>query len=250
MSCASGTIYAYLGEFHNNIHRSRAIIGAAIIFGISCMMMPTTAWLFINQDWNFQVPFIGLTYKPWRLFLVACGIPGFLAAFALTFLPESPKFLLSQGNKDAAYQILEKMNRWNNGKTSEFELFEIREEDDSIKKRERTINNMNSRFPLLKSVWHQTVPLFKPPYLKTTILICTIQFGIYSTSTGFFMFFAEILNKMSANFDNFYDQRISMCDAINLKPRNMSFIEQEQVSYRIVSPAMKQLYYPLFWLSI
>lgn len=240
MSCASGTIYAYLGEFHSNLHRSRAIMGAAIIFGMSCMMMPTTAWLFINQDWKFQVPYIGLTYKPWRLFLVACGIPGFLAAVALTFLPESPRFLLSQGNKEASYQILEKMNRWNNGKNSEFELFEIREEADSIKKRERTINDMNSRFPLLKSIWHQTVPLFKPPYLKSTILICTIQFGIYSTSTGFFMFFAEILNKMSASLDNFYDQRIFMCDAINLKPRNLSVIAHDQVSFEIVSPAMKQ----------
>ncbi|XP_055325180.1 synaptic vesicle glycoprotein 2B-like [Sitodiplosis mosellana] len=230
MSCASGTIYAYLGEFHNNIHRSRAIMGAAIIYGISCMMIPITAWFFINQDWQFQVPYIGLTYKPWRLFVVACAIPGFISVLALTLLPESPKFLLSQGNKEAAYQILQKMNRWNNGEKCELELFEIREETDSIEKRQRYLDNKNSRFPLLKSVWDQTAPLFKPPYLKSTILICTIQFGIYSTSTGFFMFFAEVLNKMSANLDNFYDQRISMCDAINMKPVNMSAIEYDVVN--------------------
>lgn len=233
MSCASGTIYAYLGEFHNNIRRSQAIMGAAIIFGITCMMMPITAWLFINQDWKFQVPYIDLTYKPWRLFLVACGIPGFLSALALTLLPESPKFLLGQGNKEAAYQILEKMNRWNNGKKSKLELFEIHEEADSIEKRQRTLNNKNSRFPLLKSVWDQTAPLFKPPYLKSTILICTIQFGIYSTSTGFFMFFAEILNKMSSNLDNFYDQRISMCDAINMKAGNKSAIGYDVVDNEV-----------------
>lgn len=249
MSCASGTIYAYLGEFHNNLHRSRAIMGAAIIFGVSCMMMPITAWLFINQDWKFVIPYIDLTYKPWRFFLVMCGVPGFLSAIGLFFLPESPKFILGQGNKMAAYQILEKMNRWNNGKNAELELFEIREEADTIKNRQRTLNNKDSRFSLLKSVWDQTAPLFKPPYLRSTILICTIQFGIYSTSTGFFMFFAEILNKMSANLDNFYDQRISMCDAINMKPVNMSAIRYDEihdevsfVNYTLDSIVYDQLY--------
>lgn len=227
MSCASGTIYAYLGEFHNNVHRSRAIMGAAIILGISCIFMPMTAWLVINQDWAFQVPYIELTYKPWRLFLVACAIPAFLSSLALLFLPESPKYVLGQGDKMGAYQILGKMNQWNNGKNAKLELFEIREEADTIEKRQRTLDNQESQFPLLKSVWDQTVPLFKSPYLKTTILICTIQFGIYTTSTGFFMFFAEILNKMSSNLDNFYDQRIPMCDAINMKPVNRSGTEYD-----------------------
>ncbi|XP_031626823.1 synaptic vesicle glycoprotein 2B-like [Contarinia nasturtii] len=228
MSCASGTIYAYLGEFHNNFHRSQAIMGAAVIFGISCMMMPLTVWIVIDQDWQFEIPFIDLTYKPWRFLLIVCSLPGFLSAVALFFLPESPKFVLGQGNKMAAYQILQKMNRWNNGKNAQLELFEIREEIETIENRQRVLDNKDSQFPLLKTIWSQTAPLFKSPYLKSTILICTIQFGIYSTSTGFFMFFAEILNKMSANLESFYDQRISMCNAINMKSTNLSAIGQDE----------------------
>lgn len=201
---------------------------AAIVFSSSCMMMPLTAWAVINQDWQLQIPLIDLTYKPWRLFIIVCGLPGFLSALSLCFLPESLKFIHGQGNKKGAYQILKKMNRLNNGKNSQLEVFEIHEETESIRNRRRNLNSQNSRFPLLKTIWNQTAPLFKPDYLRSTILICTIQFGIYATSNGFFMFFAEILNKMSTNLNSFTDERMMMCDIINMKPVNISSIENNE----------------------
>lgn len=49
------------------------------------------------------------------------------------------------------------------------------------------------------------------------------------------MFFAEINNKMAANLDNFYDQRIMMCDAINLKPINVTAPEFDMVDEEVNS---------------
>ncbi|XP_031629386.1 synaptic vesicle glycoprotein 2B-like [Contarinia nasturtii] len=221
ISGSSATIYAYLGEFHSNKHRGRALMGSALLYGIACLFLPSIAWLVTNQEWQFDIPLIGITYKPWRLLLVICGLPGFLSSVILLFLPESPKFLLNQGDSKAAYQILQQINRWNNGKKSQLESFEIYEEDESIENRRRMSEAKVSRFPLLKSIWSQTVPLFKPPHLGPTLLICTIQFGIYATSNGFYMFFADILNKMAANLDSFIDP-MAMCDVINMKSTNIS----------------------------
>lgn len=133
-----------------------------------------------------------------------------------TFLPESPKFVLGQGKHAETYQILQKMNRLNNGKNSELELFEIVEEIESIENRKRILAIADSRYPFLASVWHQTAPLFKKPYLSSTLLVCLIQFSIFYTSQGFNVFYAEILNKMALNTDN--NQRGMMCDIINIKP--------------------------------
>lgn len=206
-------------------------MGSALIFGVSCLLLPLIAFAVINQDWHFEVPFIDVTYKPWRLFLVICGLPGFLASIALFFLPESPKFVLGSGDQNGAIKVLETMNRWNNGKTSELNVFEIIEEPESIENRRRILDNKNSRFPLMKSVWSQTVPLFLPPHLGSTLLICTIQFGIYATSNGFYMFFAEILNRMASNLDNFTETRIKMCDVINMNQMNQTaLLEEEFVS--------------------
>ncbi|XP_031639091.1 synaptic vesicle glycoprotein 2B-like [Contarinia nasturtii] len=225
ISGSSATIYAYLGEFHNNAQRSRAIMCSAVIFGISCFLLPLIAWLVVNQEWEFDIPLIGITYKPWRFFLVVCGIPGLLSSVILLFLPESPKFVLGQGDSKGAWKILEKMNRWNSGKKSQLEPFEIYEEEESIENRRRILEAKNSRFPLMKSIWIQTAPLFKPPHLRPTILICTIQFGLYATCNGFYMFFADILNTMATNLDGLDNQRISMCSIINMEFENFTEYE-------------------------
>ncbi|XP_055325164.1 synaptic vesicle glycoprotein 2B-like [Sitodiplosis mosellana] len=226
VSASSGNMFAYLGEFHNNKQRSRAIMSATVIYSALCVIQPIAAWAVINQEWQFEVPFIGLTYKPWRLFIIVYALPGLFSALALLFLPESPKFVLGQGHKVAAYQILQKMNRWNNGKKEPLEEFEIHEESETVANRQRILAKKDSRFPLLKTVWHQTAPLFKAPYLKSMVLICTIQFGIVLTCQGFAMFFAEIINKMSDNLDSFYDQRMMMCDILGRKSVNISVMNE------------------------
>lgn len=125
--------------------------------------------------------------------------------------------MLGQGKQAEAYQILLKMNRINNGKKSTFEKFDIYEEPESIENRERILECKKNRFPLFSSICNQIVPLFKPPYLCTTLLICLIQFIIYMTCNGFLMLFADILNKMANNLDNYITQRAMMCDTINMK---------------------------------
>lgn len=221
MSGSSATIYAYLGEYHNTLNRSRAIMGGAIICGIYCLLLPIMAWIVINHNWYWNVPLIGITYKPWRLFLIVCSLPGFSAAICLFFIPESPKFTLGQGKQNEAIETLKQINRWNNGSNASLELIELIEEADSIENRQQILKNKNSRFPLMKSIWNQTVPLFMPPYLGRTLLVCTIQFGVCATANGFYMFFAEILNRMAHNLDT-YDTRISMCQAINMNKANVS----------------------------
>lgn len=208
-------------------------MGAAAIFSSSCVLVPLIAWAVINQEWQFQVPLIDLTYKPWRFYFVVCSFPEIIIATVLLFLPESPKFVLGQGNKAGAYEILQKINRWNNGKSSTLEPFEIFEEIESIDNRQRILDCKQSRFPLLKSVWIQTAPLLQPPYLRSTILICTIQFGTYATCNGFFMFFGQIMNKMALNLNNFYDDRMMMCNAINMEFANVTAIDFDEIDQEV-----------------
>lgn len=173
-----------MGEFHDAKHSNRAIMGSAFILGISYVIFPLVAFAIINQNWQFEIPILNVIYKPWRLFIVASSSPGLLAAIALIFAPESPKFVLSQGNQSETIKIIEFMNRWNNGKDSKLGIVEIFEEADSIENRLRILETKQSRFPLLKAMWNQTAPLFTSPHLGPTLLICTLQFWTYYTSSG------------------------------------------------------------------
>lgn len=94
-------------------------MGSAFIFGVGAMLMPAIAWLFINQEWRLALPFLGLTYKPWRLFMVVCGVPGLLCGLSLFKIPESPKFLLSMGQEEKCVEILQGIYSFNTGKSKE-----------------------------------------------------------------------------------------------------------------------------------
>lgn len=71
-------------------------MGASIVYGILCMLMPLVAWGVINQEWQFDIPIVNITYKPWRLYLVVCSLPGLLVALILIILPGDADFSPSQ----------------------------------------------------------------------------------------------------------------------------------------------------------
>jgi MFS transporter, VNT family, synaptic vesicle glycoprotein 2 len=97
--CISGStsiIFAYLGEFLGAKNRSRSMMAASVIFGGFCLLLPIMAGLIINQKFSYDILLIGVIFKPWRLFLLCCGLLNLICGFLMIFLPESPKFTFSQ----------------------------------------------------------------------------------------------------------------------------------------------------------
>ncbi|XP_055912649.1 synaptic vesicle glycoprotein 2B-like isoform X2 [Eupeodes corollae] len=218
VSGGSATIYAYLGEFHTDRSRARAMMGSSFIFALGAMILPLIAWLIINQSWTLPISFLGITYKPWRFFMIVCGIPGFLCGLFLIFLPESPKFLLSVGKDKEAIDVLKRMYRWNVGDDTEFELNGlIPEKDTTIRKDEATDKQSNIVTAFLKTMWAQTVPLFEKKYCRITVIICTIQFWMYVTTNGMYMWFPHIANSMVEFMKEHPGNRTLICEVVYAK---------------------------------
>lgn len=165
---------------HSNATKDRAIMISSVIYSIASVWEPTQAYLVINGNWQFHIPFIDMEYKPWQLFITVCGLSGLLSAIVLLFMPESPRFVLNQGDTKRAFEIVQQINRWNNGSAAKLSFSAIKEDPESATNRKKVGRSEG----LLTSVRVQTVPLFKPPYLKSTILICTIMMFVSATSIG------------------------------------------------------------------
>lgn len=241
ISGASATIYCYLGEFHNMKNRARAIMGASFVFGIGCMTLPLIAWLVINQEWQFNIPFINIMFKPWRLFMIVCGLPSFICALILSQIPESPRFTISQGDKDQTLRILQRIYAINTGDDKKnYPVTAIIEEIDSTKKSfehnhvspadEYVNDNKNSAIKLFKLMWQQTAPLFMKPHLNKTLIACILQFGIFATSNGMYMWFPDILNRMADYKINNPVEKPTICEivyATRLSLDNRNFSDTE-----------------------
>lgn len=156
------------------------------------MLMPTFGILTLNQEWSFNLDFIGLTYRPWRLFLVLCGLPDLMCAGILYFfVPESPKFTFSQGDEAATLKILQQMYNMNTGADSS--TYEVK----SLTKDEEFGNSEKQGVNFFKFMWMQSVPLFKGMHLRNVLTACFINFSVCLTTNGFFTFLPEIVNKVS-----------------------------------------------------
>ncbi|XP_058813431.1 synaptic vesicle glycoprotein 2B-like [Topomyia yanbarensis] len=227
ISGSSATIYAYLGEFHNKRNGSRAIMGASFVFGVGCLLLPGIAFSIINQEWEFTVPYLDVVYRPWRLFLVVCGLPNLVCAFTLLKFPESPKFVFTQGNPEKAIETIQWMHKLNtSGKESKLQIASILDENEpqQTKDRRSEENDSNGFRVLMKLVWDQTAPLFMSPYLNKTAIVCILQFGIYLSSNGLYMFFPDIINRV-AEVQEGGSNKTTICHAVYETQAKMSAFE-------------------------
>ena len=161
------------------------------MYAVASFWNPIFASLIINQEWNYYIEPLDLVFKPWRLFMMICGIPSFLCALIMwIFMPESPKFTFSQGNEAATLRTLRMVHNCNSGK-EDFKVKSLVKDEEFQDASEVKPKN------IFQFMWSQTAPLFKHPHLRNTLTICFIQFCIFNTSNGFWTFFPEIINRIA-----------------------------------------------------
>nr|XP_036221542.1 synaptic vesicle glycoprotein 2B-like [Bactrocera oleae] len=213
---STAVIYAYLGEFHSPKTRSRAIMCSGVIYSVVGMLLPIIAYLVINQDWVLSLTFLRISYRPWRVFLIVCGVPGLLCSLIIYILPESPKFLLTVGEETKAIQVLQKMHRWNNGKET-LKITHILPDDDTsiiISKLNHCDSNSNFALVFLLTMWNQTAPLFERKYLKMTVIICNIQFWALVAANGLYMWFPQTINSVAAFIQEHPGEHKHICEIV------------------------------------
>lgn len=144
------------------------------------MCLPLIAMLIINQEWIITIDFMNMEYKPWRLFVLSCGSLSLISGLCFVFLPESPKFVYTSGDKKRALEILKRVYKFNTGKSvDEYKVKEIVMDAD---KTGDIVYDKDSS--IWQQMWNQTAPLFQKVHLRNTLLLCTIQFLIFVNSSG------------------------------------------------------------------
>ncbi|XP_044756975.1 synaptic vesicle glycoprotein 2B-like [Coccinella septempunctata] len=202
---ASSTVYAYLGEFHNDRLRPKIVSGVATFVAIGNMYLPGMAWLILPYDWKMDIEYLDLEFRPWRLLMIVYALPSFIFFLMLLVLPESPKFLMTQGKFDEVLEILKTMFSVNKGFDREdFMVSELIWDD------------MNEAQPksFLKMIWRQSAPILRAPLRVKTFAVSLLQFGIFASTSGLNMWYPTILNTMS-HFGEFQpNDDLTFCKSI------------------------------------
>ncbi|XP_049504845.1 synaptic vesicle glycoprotein 2C [Panthera uncia] len=149
-------------------------------------------------------------FHSWRVFVIVCALPCVSSVVALTFMPESPRFLLEVGKHDEAWMILklihdtnmrargqpEKVFSVNRIKTPKQidELIEI--ESDTGTWYRRCFVRIRTE---LYGIWLTFMRCFNYPVrdntIKLTIVWFTLSFGYYGLS----VWFPDVIKHLQSN---------------------------------------------------
>ncbi|XP_052869588.1 synaptic vesicle glycoprotein 2B isoform X2 [Anopheles cruzii] len=211
ISAPSATIFAYLGEFFKTENRTMVITYASVAVGLSGVFTATTGWYVLSFDWSLTLPSMNFIMHPWRLLFIVYTLPTLVGACWLIVLPESPKFYLSRGRQSEAFVVLQRLYLENhpNATAQDFDVKHIIPETGQ-KSRSTLSASTGGFWQIVKSVYNQTVPLFKRPNLVNFVICCVVQFGLFVVSAGMGLWFPDIVNRITTS--NATD--VTVCEAL------------------------------------
>lgn len=167
------------------------------------------AWAVIPRDIGWSSD--SFKFNSWRIFVVICALPSFLVAIGLSFLPESPKFLLSKGQEAQALQVFRKMYTVNTGNAKKtYPISRISLEMVSP----HIVTKSTSNSSLIQEAISRAVQLFQPNIRHLTITALVIHFSIQFGYYGLWLWFPELFNKLE-NYHKLYpNATVTVCQVI------------------------------------
>ncbi|XP_063701896.1 synaptic vesicle glycoprotein 2B [Culicoides brevitarsis] len=176
-------LMSYLSELHGKNVRGRIMMAVGICFSVGNVLLPFIAWMILPLKFEYVLIENLFEIHTWQIFLAVCSIPPCLiAGILVAFLPESPKFLMSQGRNDEAMRVFRQIFSINTGKSPDSYPIKILVNEvkpiETISKIVQDDENPRRRDSQFVTNMKQFSVMFRKPHLSNSILVYVIQFGI------------------------------------------------------------------------
>ncbi|KAL4703840.1 hypothetical protein ACJJTC_016807 [Scirpophaga incertulas] len=184
-SCAANSAtYTLVGESCIQRMRSKYMLLMTCLILLSPAAAAVLTYPTLKLDFRTEIWF-GVSFTPWRLLTIILAFPSGVGALAIYFFHESPKFLANCGRKEEALEVLRCIYAMNHKQSKE--EYEVK----TLNMEERTSRKDMS---LVRAVFEQSAPLFRPPLLWRTVQLFYIVAVVYITNNTFLVWLAHILN--------------------------------------------------------
>lgn len=141
-------------------------------------------------------------------------IPSVIALVGVFWMPESPKYLFSQGKHSEGIEVLKRVYAMNSGNPK----FTYPCDIVTLKDVSSDLSQVKSICGILKLVQGQTVSLFTREGAFQTLNMCAINFILSLTAQGSFMYLPIIINNLIANAE----RAPTVCQAIAISSQSTS----------------------------
>uniref|UniRef100_A0A8C6UEK2 Synaptic vesicle glycoprotein 2Bb n=1 Tax=Neogobius melanostomus TaxID=47308 RepID=A0A8C6UEK2_9GOBI len=106
-------VYTYFSEFLQKDKRGEHLSWLCMFWMMGGIYASFTAWGIIPRyGWGFSMG-TEFQFHSWRVFVLVAALPAIASLVGLTFMPESPRFLLENAKHDEAWMILKQVHDTN-----------------------------------------------------------------------------------------------------------------------------------------
>ncbi|CAH0401446.1 unnamed protein product [Chilo suppressalis] len=167
-------------EFCHNGIRDRVLICQSSFIAMAQIIIACLSWVILTNDWHVSFFDGGFVLNTWNFYLAIMSLWSLVATILYLFIPESPKYLVTQSKFEEARAILLKIYKTNTGNSEEnFKYKDLWKKSKATIPEETDKINRSFSHNLVVGL-HNTKPMFKRPLVLHLILICTMNFFIMS----------------------------------------------------------------------
>ncbi|XP_059054517.1 synaptic vesicle glycoprotein 2B-like [Achroia grisella] len=188
----STLVFTYLSDLVGERKRQFYLNITGMSFVAAWLVLPAFAWLIIPFN-ALNATSVLPTYS-WRLFLALASLPGFISGFWILYLPESPRLLCDTNRSEKALDLLSQIHKVNNGKTSEFKVKKLIQDNILVTK---TPNGEQNRTKALFIGVLKDLRMFvSKSYAFKSSLILFVFFANMAAGFGLNLWIPELLLRM------------------------------------------------------
>ncbi|KAM6228421.1 synaptic vesicle glycoprotein 2C-like [Spheniscus humboldti] len=219
------TVFSYFPEVLAREKRGEHLSWLCMFWMIGGIYASAMAWAIIpHYGWSFSM---GSAYQfhSWRVFVIVCALPCVSSVVALTFMPESPRFLLEVGKHDEAWMILKQIHDTNMRARSQSEkVFTVKriktpkQIDELIEIESDTGTWYRRCFVRIRTelygIWLTFMRCFNYPVKDNTIKLTAVWFTLSFGYYGLSIWFPDVIKHLQSDeyasrVKHFYNEEVS-----------------------------------------
>ncbi|XP_072242825.1 synaptic vesicle glycoprotein 2B-like [Leuresthes tenuis] len=250
-------VYSYFSEFLQMDKRGEHLSWLCMFWMIGGIYASFTAWGIIPRyGWGFSMG-TEFQFHSWRVFVLVAALPAITSLVGLTFMPESPRFLLENGKHDEAWMILKHVHDTNwRAKGQPEKVFTVTHikapktaEDEFIEIQSATGTPVQRwavrSLTLCKLVLRNVASLLSAELRFATLFMATIWFCLAFSYYGLSVWFPDMIKHLQyeeyeSKMKTFHGERVENF-YFNFSLENQVHIEGEFIQDKFIGIEMKSV---------
>ncbi|KAL0820157.1 hypothetical protein ABMA28_006091 [Loxostege sticticalis] len=218
-------VVALTSEFCHNGIRDRVVIIQSSFQSFGQVIVALMSWGILSNEWHYSLFGGKFVLNTWNFYLYIMALWPLLACFMYIFVPESPKYLISQGKFAEARDTLTRIYRENNRNAVDKSPFKDLWKKNEMEQKLEAVPENEGKETIAHQIvvsLHNIKPMFQKPLGFYLLLLCFVNFATMNLYNVTRLWFPQVSTIIEHNsFVTSDGQTQNLCQMLDTYTTNL-----------------------------